>query len=85
MLEIGAEAFAGSTAFQQIVIPDAVTAIPARAFANCRNPLVVCIPDSVTSIAEDAFEGVSFVILVCEEGSFAHEYALEHGLLYHTR
>ena len=85
VLEIGAEAFAGSAAFQQIVIPDTVTAIPSRAFANCRNPLVICIPDSVTSIAEDAFEGVSFVILVCEEGSFAQEYALEQELLYHTR
>ena len=48
------EAFEG-TPFQAIIIPDTVTTIGSRAFANCRNLVYVYIPASVTSIAADAF------------------------------
>ena len=56
------EAFEG-TSFQAIVIPDTVTAIGSRAFANCRNLVYVYIPASVTSIAPDAFADCPNVII----------------------
>lgn len=56
------EAFAG-TPFQAIIIPDTVTAIGSRAFANCRNLVYAYIPASVTSIADDVFADCPNVII----------------------
>lgn len=78
---IGEEAFCGSTAFQQVNLPDGLTTIASRAFADCRNPLVVCVPDTVNDIAADAFDGVAYAILVCSEGSYAESYAQKHDLM----
>ncbi len=59
---IEAEAFAG-TPFQAVIVPNTVTAIGSRAFADCRNLVYVCIPASVTSIASDAFADCPHVII----------------------
>ena len=62
LMVIEAEAFEG-TPFQAIIIPDTVTAIGNRAFANCRNLVYVYIPASVKSIAPDAFADCPNVII----------------------
>ena len=56
------EAFEG-TSFQAVIIPDTVTTIGSRAFANCRTLVYVYIPASVTTIAPDAFADCPNVII----------------------
>ena len=51
------------TFFQAIIIPDTVTTIGNRAFANCRNLIYVRIPASITNIPADAFSGCPNVII----------------------
>ena len=78
---IDAEAFAGAN-MQQIIIPDGMTEIGARAFANCRKLLVVSMPNSVGSIADDAFDGcdTQYLCIVANDDSYAAQYADNHGL-----
>jgi len=54
LTEIGASAFNGCN-FEAIQIPDGVTSIGERAFANCKRLKTITIPDNVTSIGEAAF------------------------------
>ena len=51
---LGAGAFEG-TNFEAVVIPETVTSIGTRTFANCPNLIYVRIPASVNEIASDAF------------------------------
>lgn len=78
---IEAEAFLGVAA-QQAIIPDGVTAIGSRAFAQCDALYLVAIPDSVTDIAVDAFEGSTDTAIFCAEGSAAQAYAVSCGMMY---
>lgn len=64
LTEIGEEAFMGLS-MQQVEIPDGVTKIGARAFADCDKLSIVIVPDSITSIAEDAFEDCGELYFVC--------------------
>lgn len=53
---IGDGAFEGAL-FGAVIIPDTVTSIGSRAFADCPNLVYVYIPSGVTSVALDAFAG----------------------------
>ena len=58
--------------------------IGSQAFANCDALNRVVIPSSVTSIADDAFadvDGVEGVVIETPTGSYAWNWALEHGML----
>ena len=59
-------------------IPDQVTEIGSRAFAECPYLMEVSIPASVTSIATDAFDGSPWVIIVCNPDSYAAAWAEAH-------
>ena len=59
---IEAEAFAG-TPFEAVIIPDTVTTIGSRAFADCKALMYVYIPVGVTNLAPDAFENCTNVII----------------------
>lgn len=74
------EAFVNGS-FQTVKIPDGVQTIGIRAFAGCENLERIIIPDSVETIAPDAFEGVDFLVVYCSAGSYAQQYAREHGLV----
>ena len=71
---LGEEAFAGMAA-AEILLPEGMSVIAPRAFANCADLVLITIPDSVTLIADDAFEGSANVTILCADGSYAAEYA----------
>ena len=55
VVSIGADAFAGFSALESIVIPNTVTEIQKRAFSGCTSLTAVRIPDSVVTIQGGAF------------------------------
>ena len=57
---IEAEAFVGADC-EAIIIPDGVTAIGARAFADCAHLVYIRIPASAVTLAEDALAGCASV------------------------
>jgi len=76
---IETEAFCGADALEVVILPDTVTSIGSRAFAES-GLLYIQIPASVTSIADDAFDGSRLQMIYCPSGSFAVTYAAEHGI-----
>lgn len=76
---IGSYAFMNNSTITSIVLPNTVTDIYTGAFAGCENLERIVIPESVTTIASTAFNGTD-VIFACVENSYAHIYALEHGI-----
>ena len=76
------EAFAGVNA-EAFILPEGMTSIAARAFAECGSLRRITIPDGVSLIAEDAFSGSGNAVLFCaSEESYAVEYAKVHGIAY---
>ena len=76
--EIDEEAFAGA-AFSYVHVPEQVTKIGKRAFADCPNLRNIDIPAGTTAIDATAFEGVSDLTIHGAEGSYAEFYAGKHG------
>lgn len=73
------EAFRGNTSFMAVDIPAGVS-LGEGCFAGCTDLWKAVVSDGVTSIADAAFSGCELVTIVCGEGSYAHQYALENGL-----
>ena len=80
---IEAEAFE-NTPFQAILIPDTVTSIGSRAFADCKELLYVYIPANVTSLAEDAFADCPNVLLDFEVPYTAEANLKPHKLAFNN-
>lgn len=76
---IGSYAFMNNPTITSIVLPESVTDIYTGAFAGCENLERIVIPESVTIIASTAFNDTD-VIFACVENSYAHIYAVEHGI-----
>ncbi len=76
LLSIEKEAFA-NTAVEFLVIEEGCTAIGEGAFAFVTELKGVSIPASVQSIDEHAFE--RHVVLIVEEGSYAHSWGVANG------
>lgn len=72
--------FYGCSSLRMICIPDGVTEIDFGAFNYCTSLKTANIPDSVTKIADDTFDGCDNLTIVCNEDSYAYEYAMEHGI-----
>lgn len=79
--EIDEEAFA-DCAFGYVHIPDGVTRIERRAFADCPNLHDVDIPESATSIDPTAFAGTSGLTIHSADGSYAEFYAGKYGFAF---
>ncbi len=78
LLTIEEEAFAGIRA-EKLVIPEGTESIGAKAFADAKILLLV-LPASLNAISDDAFEGTDGIQIICPSGSYAEQYAREHGL-----
>ncbi len=71
------EAFYNS-AVKLVKLPEGITSIGRKAFADCRSLEGIYIPASCSVIAADAFEGDDNVIFYCQAGSYAERYSLQH-------
>ena len=71
------EAFAGDQSISKVVLPDKVTEIRSRAFANS-SLSEINLPSSLAFIADDAFDGPEKVRVTSEEGTYAHSWAIDH-------
>lgn len=77
--EIGEEALAGTSA-EGIIVPDGVTCIGSRAFADCDMLITIELPASITSIADDAFSGDEKVTIFTQGEGYVSEWATTHGV-----
>ena len=71
------EAFFGDHSLSKVVVPEGVTYIGPRAFADC-GALTVKLPDTVAFIADDAFDDTT-PTFIADEGSYAWAYAEAKG------
>ncbi len=79
--EIGPQAFAGSDAFERVILPEGIGTIGGRAFADCAGLVYINFPENLDDIAEDAFDGCGTIFAECSEDSAGEEYAEEHGMI----
>ena len=77
---IGKYAFAQCTVLDNVVLPNTTTTIGDYAFAYNYGLNSIYIPASVTSIGPNAFSNDSKVIISCEPGSYAEQYAKDKGI-----
>ena len=82
VVNIYVDAFSGRTNITSVIIPDGVTNIESRAFRDCTNIITITIPDSVTYINSDAFTGLPNITIICNQGSYAEDYAKRFGIAY---
>ncbi len=75
------EAFRNNLA-RDIILPDGVTTIGARAFADCSLLKMITIPASVTTIHSTALAGSEQAVVLCRENSPAHQFALKNGIRF---
>lgn len=72
------EAFMG-TASEAVYLPEAVTNIGSRAFADMQTLRSISIPPNTLSIEADAFSGVPALRIYGAAGSYAEKWAENHG------
>lgn len=82
---IDEEAFMGCSMLSSPWIPKNLRKIGARAFKGCLRMKRIFIPEMVTSIGEQAFEGCPELVIVCAEGSVAHQYASANKIAIEVR
>ncbi len=68
-------AFANCKGLKTMTIPDNISSIGIGAFADCVNLTDITIPIEVTYIHETAFDGCAHVVIHCQTGSYADQYA----------
>lgn len=73
---------------RKLTLPSTMKQIQGHAFECCSLLTEMVIPDSVTDIGVEVdiefevFSGCDNLVIVCNEGSYAHQYAVEHGIRY---
>lgn len=77
---IGMGAFYNCPSLSSVSIPSGTQEISDEAFAQCTSLRTVTIPSSVTTISDNAFDGCESLIIRCEEGSAAHDFATASGI-----
>lgn len=81
LTQIGEEAFAG-TAAVIVEVPENVTAIEARAFADCENLRQIIIPKNVRRVDDTALENCENVTVYGTAGSAAQRFARANGFTF---
>lgn len=79
---IQAEAFLGDTCLDEVKLPETLERIESRAFANS-SVQVINLPASLTYIADDAFDGTTLQTVHADAGTYAYQWAVQHGYLNH--
>lgn len=74
---IDEEAFYGSTSIDKVTLPEGITEIRSKAFANSTLS-EINLPDSLTFIADDAFDGPDKVTITANPGTEAYDWALRN-------
>lgn len=74
--------FQNCTGLENAVIEDGLTSIGDQAFMGCSSMKYIEIPDSVTSISNTAFTNCDKLVIYCNEGSYAQEYAEQKEIPY---
>lgn len=77
---IKANTFYGSTSIDKVLVPEGVSEIQSKAFANSTLKKIT-LPESITFIAEDAFEGCGDITVMVNsiERNSLRSYALFHS------
>ena len=65
-----------------MIIPDGTLSIGKLAFAYNRGLKAIYLPDSVNEIAEDFIYSSPNVVICCNRGSYAEQFAIDHDLKY---
>ncbi len=79
------ELFVNCFELETVIIGGAVETIGVEAFGNCTALETVVIPSNVTEISEDAFlDANEDLVIYCNEGSYAQEYAAKNDIKYTT-
>ena len=74
--------FQNCTGLENAVIESGLTSIGDQAFMGCTSMKYIEIPDSVTSISNTAFKNCGKLVIYCNEGSYAQEYAEQRNIPY---
>lgn len=75
---IDSAAFSACSSLEVLVIPDGVRHIGKRAFRFCRKLKMLHLPASVSYLGEELLLGSPNVTVSCPEGSYSHEFMMEH-------
>ena len=80
MTSIGSQAFMDDTSLDQVVLPEGLKKIYAKAFANS-TVKKINLPSSLISIADDVFEGCENVYVTAKKGTYAYNWAVNRFYL----
>ena len=80
MMSIGSQAFMDDTSLDQVVLPEGLKKIYAKAFANS-TVKKINLPSSLISIADDVFEGCENVYVTAKKGTYAYNWAVNRFYL----
>ncbi len=69
-------------ALTSITIPDSVTSVGVSAFSYSNALTTLVVPCSVSSIGEYAFYNCDTLVILCEDSSFMHTYAIENEVAF---
>ncbi|MBR3873817.1 MAG: leucine-rich repeat protein [Clostridia bacterium] len=80
LTSIGAWAFQSCSSLAEIKIPSKVIELEHLAFCYCTNLVNVYITPNVVSIDTATFIGSDSVVVITEEGSYAHQWCIDNGV-----
>ena len=78
LLVIEDEAFFGDESITTVMLPEGITTIGSKAFANS-SLQSINLPNSLTKIEQDAFENTQDVQFFANMGSYAYQWLIENG------
>ena len=78
---IDEEAFYGDTSLDEVIIPEGVEIIGAKAFAES-SVKSITFPESLNTIGEGAFDGTNIQTVNAPEGSYAKQWVASHKLIH---
>ena len=82
---IGKGAFQGCYLLTEITIPDGITALADNLLCDCTGLKRVTLPASVQAVGDLALPENTAFTIVAPEGSFAQQYAKDHGIAFEAQ